>query len=172
MFITGLLGFRYATQQHPSHSSMYTRPDRIQIRSIHVASALLETVLFPLVEQVRLCRAQIHNLWTPVPILLENGALFAVIRVRDALAAAHDATALERAIVALVAYAHEGARPHIRVADGTLPVALYAQTPDRCGGTRASVWVLCAAAQGGEAVHGTEGKTSDSTHLYQAACGT
>lgn len=74
--------------------------------------------------------AQVDNLGTAVAILLEAGALEAVKGVRDALAAAHDALVLVVAEAALVADAHQRRRAHVRVAHGTLAVALVAEAAD------------------------------------------
>jgi hypothetical protein len=65
-------------------------------------------------------------------VLLLLCALLAVVGVGDALAAADDAAALVAAVVALVADAHQRARPHVRVADDALAIALLAQSPDGC----------------------------------------
>lgn len=87
-----------------------------------------------LVEQIRPRRAEIYNLRTPVPVLLQPGALEAVEGVGDALAAAHDALVLVVAEAALVADAHEGGRADVGVADGTLAVALVAEAADGYAG--------------------------------------
>jgi len=56
-------------------------------------------------------------------ILLLHSALFAVVRVGDAHAAADHAAPRIRAIVALVAYAYQRRGAHIRVADYALAIA-------------------------------------------------
>ena len=106
----------------------------------------LEAVFFSFVKEIRLCCTQIHHFWTPVSlqqhniivsttcdarykreksayVLLLHCALSAIVRIRDADAAAHDAAALVRAVVALVADAHERVRVNVRVADHALAVA-------------------------------------------------
>ena len=55
-------------------------------------------------------------------VLLLLRALLAVVRVRDAHPAAHDAPAGEGAVVALVAHADEGGRANVGVADDALAV--------------------------------------------------
>merc|ERR1740133_452253 len=92
---------------------------------------LLEAVLLPLVEQVRLRRAEVDNLRTAVPVFLLLCALLAVVCVRDPRPAADNAPSLVRPVVALVAYPHECAGPHVGVADGALAVALLTQPADR-----------------------------------------
>jgi hypothetical protein len=82
--------------------------------------------------------AQIDNLGTPVPVLLEARALEAVEGVRDALAAAHDALVLVVAEAALVADAHQRRGPHVRVAHGALAVALVAEPADGDAGLLAA----------------------------------
>lgn len=79
-----------------------------------------------LIKQIRPRAPQIDNLRTPVAILLQPCTLEAVKRVGNALAAADDALVLVVAEGALVAYAHEGGRAHVRVAHRTLAVALVA----------------------------------------------
>lgn len=63
----------------------------------------LEAVLLPLVEEVRLGGAEVDDLGAAVAVLLLDGALLAVVGVRDAGPAADHAAALVRAVVALVA---------------------------------------------------------------------
>jgi hypothetical protein len=114
---------RYAaqTQNHEKHitDAQLTDP-----------SPLLEPVLLALVEEVGLGATEVDDLGAPVPVLLLLRALLAVVGVRDAHAAADDAPPLERPVVALVADADQRARPHVRVADDALAVALLAQPPD------------------------------------------
>lgn len=83
-----------------------------------------------LTKQIRPRTPQINNLRTPIPILLQPRALKAVERVRDALAAAHDALVLVVAEGALVADAREGRGPHVAVADGAFAVAFVAEAAD------------------------------------------
>ena len=94
------------------------------------SGALSEAVLLALVPQVRLCAAQVHDLGAPVPIFLHLRALFAVVRIRDALVAADGAPALEAAEVALVADFDQCAGPHVGVADDALSVALFTKAPN------------------------------------------
>jgi len=90
-------------------------------------STTLKAILFPLVEQIRFRTAQVHDLRTPVSILLTLGALFTVERVTDPRAAADNASTLVTPVVALVTYLHQVLRPHITVADHALAVAFLAQ---------------------------------------------
>lgn len=98
--------------------------------SLVLSSSFLEAVLLPLVEQIRLCRAQIDNLRTAVAVLLQNGALLAVVGVTDTGPAANDTPALVAAVVALVADSHQRRRSHQRVADDALAVAFLAEAAD------------------------------------------
>lgn len=58
-------------------------------------------------------------LWKYAYVFLKNCALLAVVRIRNASTATDDAAALVRAVVALIAYTHQRARPHERVANHT-----------------------------------------------------
>jgi len=87
-----------------------------------------------LVKQIRPRATQINNLRTPIAILLEARALEAVERIRDPLAAAHNALVLVVAEGALVADAHERRGPHVAVADGAFAVAFVAEAADRYAG--------------------------------------
>ena len=86
--------------------------------------------------------------WGPVRassahILFLLRALLAVVSVRDARSSADDTAPLERAIIALVANAHERARAHVGVADGALAIALLTQPADGCSsrtGCNGSAW--------------------------------
>ena len=80
---------------------------------------------------VRPRATQVDNLGTPVPVLLQPGALEAVEGIRDALAAADHALVLVVSEAALVADADQRRGPHVRVADGTLAVALVAEAAYR-----------------------------------------
>jgi hypothetical protein len=66
-----------------------------------------------------------------VPVALKDSALVAVERFADAAAAADDALALKRAVVALVADARHRRLPHQAVADDALALALSAQPAHR-----------------------------------------
>ncbi|GMR39958.1 hypothetical protein PMAYCL1PPCAC_10153, partial [Pristionchus mayeri] len=91
---------------------------------------LLESELLALVEEVSLRTAQIDDLRAAIAILLHDGALLAVVGVRDAGAAADHASALVRPVVALVTNAHHRARAHVRVADHATTIAFVAQPAD------------------------------------------
>ena len=56
-------------------------------------------------------------------ILFLQRALLAVVGIRDAKAATDDAAPGVRAVVALVADAHQGRRPHVTVAHDALAIA-------------------------------------------------
>ena len=85
--------------------------------------ARFKPVLFPLIEQIRSCRAEIDNLRASIPILLHQRAPFAVIRVAHADAAAYDAPSLIRSVITLVAHAHERRRTHVRITHHAFTVA-------------------------------------------------
>eukprot|EP00212_Chloropicon_laureae_P009224 CAMPEP_0197493832 /NCGR_PEP_ID=MMETSP1311-20131121/25015_1 /TAXON_ID=464262 /ORGANISM="Genus nov. species nov., Strain RCC856" /LENGTH=188 /DNA_ID=CAMNT_0043039133 /DNA_START=76 /DNA_END=642 /DNA_ORIENTATION=- len=104
-----------------------TQATRAAIRQVRAPLLPVEPVLLPFVEEVRLGAAQIDYLRAPVPVLLQGGALLAIEGVRDAHPAADDAPPLRRPVVALVADPDQGLRPHVRVADDALAVALLAQ---------------------------------------------
>jgi hypothetical protein len=91
-----------------------------------------------LVKQIGPRTAQIDNLRTPIPILLQTRTLKAVKRVRDALAAAHDALVLVVAEGAFVADAGERGGAHVGVADGALAVAFVAEAADGDAGLLAA----------------------------------
>lgn len=106
---------------------------------------LLETVFLALIEQVGLGAAEVDDLGTTIPVLLLHRALFAVVCVGNALTSADHTTTckhcgetgadepetklygtLVRAVVALIAYAHQGARLHVRVAHDARAIVLHA----------------------------------------------
>lgn len=87
-----------------------------------------------MVKQISPRTPQVDNLWAPVPVLFEAGALEAVEGVRDALTAADDALVLVVAEGALVADADEGGGSDVGVADGALAVALVAEAADGYAG--------------------------------------
>ena len=81
-------------------------------------------------KQIRPTTAQINNLRTAVAVLFQARALEAVEGVADPFAAAHDALVLVVAEAALVADAHEGRGPHVRVAHRALAVAFVAEAAE------------------------------------------
>lgn len=83
-----------------------------------------------LVEQIRPRTAQVDDLRTPIPILLQPRALKAIEGVADALAAAHDALVLVVAKAAFIANADLGCRAHVGVAYGAFAVAFVAEAAD------------------------------------------
>lgn len=115
------------------------------IKSNIKRSSLLEAIFLPLIEEVSLRAPQVDNLRAPVPILLLLRALFAVVGVRDPNPTTNYTTALERAVITLVTYAYERARPHIRIADHAFSVALLAQAANgdaRLLSAHDEVWVV------------------------------
>lgn len=68
------------------------------------ASSLLETIFLPLVKQICLRGAKVDNLWAAISVLLQHGALLAVVGVRHSWASTDDTTALVGAVVTLVTY--------------------------------------------------------------------
>ena len=97
---------------------------------IRRSSPLPKAIFFAFIPEISLRRAQIDNLGATVAVLLHLSALFAIVRIADALVAADSAAALEAAEIALVADLDEGARPHIGVANDALAVALLAEAPN------------------------------------------
>lgn len=98
-----------------------------------------------LIEQIRPRATQVDDLRTAVPILLEACALPAVEGVRDAFSTTDNALVLVVAKGALVAYACQIRRPHIRVAGGAFAVALFAEAGDGDAGLLAAhyeIWVM------------------------------
>lgn len=83
-----------------------------------------------LVEQIRPRAAQVDDLRTPIPILLQPRTFEAIEGIADALAATHDTLVLVVAEGALVADARQGRGPHVRVADGAFAVTLVAEPAD------------------------------------------
>ena len=90
---------------------------------------MIPKILF-LVEQIRPRAAQVDDLRTAIPILLQPRTFKAVERIADALAAADDALVLVVAEAAFVADAHQSCRAHVAVADGALAVAFVAEAAD------------------------------------------
>ena len=89
--------------------------------------SFLEAIFFSFIEQIRLATAEIDDLRAAVSILLQQGALLAVVRVRNAGASADHASSLVRAVVALVTDSNQRAGPHVRIADHAFTVALLAE---------------------------------------------
>ncbi len=121
-------GDRTIPRQHQLPGLNSTPPNNN--KSSQPVLSLLEAIFLPLIEQVRLCASEIHDLWTSISILLHLDAFPTVIRVRHPDSAAYDAPSLETPVVAFVAYVDQIAGPDERIADDTLPVALLAQPPD------------------------------------------
>ena len=63
---------------------------------------------------------------TSAHILFLQGALFAIVRVRDTLPTTDDTTPFVRAVVALVAHANERCWPHVRITDRAATIAFLA----------------------------------------------
>ena len=107
--------------------------------------SLLEAVLLPLIEQVRLRRSQIDDLRAAVPVLFHLRAFSAIVRIGNPRTATNHAPPLVAPVVALVADPHEGTGPDVRVAHHTFAVAFFAEAADGDAG-------LLAASRGGASV--------------------
>ena len=86
---------------------------------------LLKPIFLPLIKQIRLGTPQIHNLGTPLPILLHLCTLLTIIRIIDTDSAADDAASFEGSVVAFVAYVDEGVGADEWVAYYTFAVACW-----------------------------------------------
>ncbi len=115
-----------------------TRHGRSRARLRGSSSPLLESVLLPFIEQVRLRATQVDDLGTSVPVLLLHGALLAVVGVGDAGAAADNAAPLVAPVVALVADTHQRAWAHVGVANDAATVALLTKATDGHAGLLAA----------------------------------
>jgi len=71
-----------------------------------------------------------HDLGTHVLFL--NGAGLAVVGIRHSGSATDDAPALVGSVVALVTDPHQGAWPHVGVADHTLSIVFFTQASNGC----------------------------------------
>jgi hypothetical protein len=91
-----------------------------------------------LVKQIRPGAAQVDDLRTAVPVLLQPGTLETVKRVGDAFAATYDTLVLIVAEAAFVADADQGRRPDVAIAYGAFAVALVAETSDGNAGLLAT----------------------------------
>merc|ERR1719270_2380490 len=108
-------------------------------------SSFFETILFHFVEQISFRAPEVDNFWAAVPVLLLDGALLAVVGVRDPRAPADDAAALVAPVVALVADPDQGTGPHIRITDGALAITLLTQPPYGHSGllpAENEIWVM------------------------------
>ena len=92
-----------------------------------IPSIILPLPPLLLIKQIGPRTPQIHNLRTPIAILLEPRTLGTVEGIADALAAAHDAFVGVVAETAFVADAGEGRGAHVAVADGAFAVAFVAE---------------------------------------------
>lgn len=97
---------------------------------VRIGSPLLEAILFPFIEKICLGTAQVDNLRATISIFFLDGALLAVVGVRHSGPPADDAAALVGAVVTLVTDAHQGAGPHVRVADHALAVTFFTESSD------------------------------------------
>lgn len=73
---------------------------------------------------------RMHDLRTHVLFL--NGAGLAVVGIRHSGSATDDAPALVGSVVALVTDPHQGAWPHVGVADHTLSIVFFTQASNGC----------------------------------------
>jgi len=76
-------------------------------------SRFFETVLFPLIKQISFATTQVHDLGTPVAVLLLDCALLAIIGIRNTDTTTNDAATLSCAVIAFVTYPHNGTWGHI-----------------------------------------------------------
>ena len=67
----------------------------------------------------------------PTYILFQDGTLATVVGIGHARTTANHASTLIAAIVALVTNAHQRARTHVRIANHTHAVTLFAQSSNR-----------------------------------------
>jgi len=93
-------------------------------------SPLLEAVFFAFIEEICLRAPQIDNLWATISILLLDGALLTVIGIRDSRASTDHTAPLVRAIITLIAYAHQSAGTHVGVTDHTFAITFFTQSSD------------------------------------------
>jgi hypothetical protein len=96
------------------------------LKDLHISSMIPKILL--LVKQIRPRTAQIDNLRTPIPILLQPRTLEAVESVRYPLATANNTFVLVVTEGAFVADANEGCRSDVGVADGAFAIAFVAKT--------------------------------------------
>ena len=89
---------------------------------------LFKAVFLSLVKVIHARSADVDDLRTAVAVLFLQRALPAVVSIRYSGRPAHDALALERPVVALVANVDQNVGPHVAVADDTLAITLFAQT--------------------------------------------
>ena len=90
---------------------------------------MIPKILF-LIKQIRPTTAQIYNLRTPIPILLQPRALKAIECIRYTFATAHDTLVLVVTERAFVANADEGCGSDVGVADGAFTVTFVAEAAD------------------------------------------
>lgn len=96
----------------------------------YTSSIPLPPKILLLIKQIRPTTSQIHNLRTPIPILLEPRTLRTIERVADPLPATNDAFISVVAETALVADAHERGGADVAVADGAFAVAFVAEAAE------------------------------------------
>lgn len=81
---------------------------------------------FALVELIYPGCADVHDLGTAVTVLFQSYTLSAVVSVGNSIGTADQAAFSISPKAAFVAYMHYHGRPHERVADWTLSIALFA----------------------------------------------
>ena len=109
------------------------------------ALSFFEAIFFPLVKEICFRGSQVDDFRASVPVLLLNGALFAVIGVRDARPSADDTPSLVAAVVALVAYPDQRAGSNVRVTDDTATVTLFTQASNGHAGllpAKDQIWMM------------------------------
>lgn len=83
-----------------------------------------------LVEQIRPRTAQIDDLRTPIPILLQSRTFETVKGVRDTLSATDNTFILVVAKGAFITDTDERCRAHVAIANGAFAVTFVAETTD------------------------------------------
>jgi len=105
-------------------------------------SPLLEAVFFAFIEEICLRAPQIDNLWATISILLLDGALLTVIGIRDSRASTDHTAPLVRAIITLIAYAHQSAGTHVGVTDHTFAITCEEERMELCPHASTSLSLL------------------------------
>jgi len=110
-----------------------------------IESPRFEAVFLSFVEQIGLGTAQIDDLRTSVAIFLLNGALFAIIRIRNSLASTNHTTALVASIVAFVTNSNKEAWTDIGIANDALSITFCAQAANGDAGLFSAhdqIWMM------------------------------
>lgn len=113
----------------PSAALQSSADTNCPVSACQLPSSMIPKILL-LIKQIRPRTAQINNLRTSIPILLQSRTLETIKRIRDTLASAHNAFVLVVAEGAFVANSDEGSGTDVGVADGTFAVAFVAEPAD------------------------------------------